>query len=254
MYTSKKLSLKGRVALVTGASKGLGRSIAIGLAEAGASVALLSRTRVDLEKVASEIRAIGEQALVVPADVTRPAQVATVVDEVVTRLGGLDILVHSAGGSLRKPVLDLTDDEWDRVIASNLTSTFVMCRAVGRVMLKREGGSIINISSSAGLRGRPMNAPYSAAKAGVINLSRALAMEWARKVRVNVLAPGRFLTPLTESEMNDEEQYAAFVKQVPLGRIGQPDELKEIAVWLASDASSFMTGSVLTIDGGQTLR
>lgn len=254
MYTSKKLSLKGRVALVTGASKGLGRSIAIGLAEAGASVALLSRTRVDLEKVASEIRAIGEQALVVPADVTRPAQVATVVDEVVTRLGGLDILVHSAGGSLRKPVLDLTDDEWDRVIASNLTSTFVMCRAVGRVMLKREGGSIINISSSAGLRGRPMNAPYSAAKAGVINLSRALAMEWARKVRVNVLAPGRFLTPLTESEMNDQEQYAAFVKQVPLGRIGQPDELKEIAVWLASDASSFMTGSVLTIDGGQTLR
>lgn len=254
MYTSKKLSLKGRVALVTGASKGLGRSIAIGLAEAGASVALMSRTRVDLEKVASEIRATGERALVVPADVTRPAQVATVVDEVVTRLGGLDILVHSAGGSLRKPVLDLTDDEWDRVIASNLTSTFVMCRAVGRVMLEREGGSIINISSSAGLRGRPMNAPYSAAKAGVINLSRALAMEWARKVRVNVLAPGRFLTPLTESEMNDEEQYAAFVKQVPLGRIGQPDELKEIAVWLASDASSFMTGSVLTIDGGQTLR
>lgn len=255
MYTSDKLSLQGRVALVTGASKGLGRAMAIGLAQAGASVALMSRTRADLERVADEIRSLGAQALVVAADVTRSAQVDAAVDEIVARLGGLDVLVHSAGGSLRKATLELTDDEWGEVIASNLTSTFIVCRAVGRVMTARGGGSIINIASTAGMRGRPSNAPYSAAKAGVINLSRALAMEWApRKVRVNVLAPGRFLTPLTETEMSDPEQYATFVKQVPLGRIGQPDELKEIVVWLASEASGFVTGSVLAMDGGQTLR
>ena len=121
-------------------------------------------------------------------------------------------------------------------------------------MLAQGGGSIINLSSTAGVRGRPGNAPYSAAKAAVINLSRALAMEWASKgVRVNVLAPGRFLTPLTEAEMSVPEKYAAFVRQVPLGRIGQPEEIQDIAVWLASDASAYVTGSTITLDGGQTL-
>jgi NAD(P)-dependent dehydrogenase (short-subunit alcohol dehydrogenase family) len=121
-------------------------------------------------------------------------------------------------------------------------------------MVAKGRGSIINISSVAGQRGRPGNAPYSAAKAGVINFSRALAMEWAAAgVRVNILAPGRFLTPLTEGEMSDQQKYQAWVKKVPLGRLGKPDELREIAVWLASDASSFVTGSTFVIDGGVTL-
>ena len=247
-------SLAGSVALVTGAGKGLGRAIALGLARAGADVALVARTRSDLEAAAGEVQALGRRALVAPADATRSDQVDAAVAQTIATLGRIDVLVHAAGGSLRKPSVDITDDEWDRVIEANLSSTFKVCRAVGRHMLERGRGSIINIASTAGVRGRAGNAPYSAAKAGVINLSRALAMEWAgRNVRVNVLAPGRFLTPLTQAEMEVPEKYAAFVRQVPLGRIGRPEELQDIAVWLASDASSYVTGSTITLDGGQTL-
>lgn len=248
------MRLDGKAALVTGAGKGLGRAIALGLARAGADVALVSRTRKDLESLASEVKALGRRALVAVADVTRSADVDAAVAHSTQEFGRLDALVHGAGGSLRKASLELTDADWDYVIAANLTSTFLVCRAAGKVMTGQRSGSIINISSGAGLRGRPTNAPYSAAKAGVINLSRAFAMEWAGMgVRVNVIAPGRFLTPLTAEEMSDPAAYAAFVKKVPLGRIGRPEELEEISVWLASDASSFVTGSVLVIDGGQTL-
>jgi 2-deoxy-D-gluconate 3-dehydrogenase len=246
--------LEQRVALVTGAGKGLGRAIATGFAEAGARVVLVSRTRADLESLRGEIEAAGGQALACPADVTLTADVQAAVAQAIQAFGRIDVLVNSAGGSLRKPSLDVTDEEWDSVIAANLTSTFKVCRTVGRHMVGQRSGSIINIASTAGVRGRPGNAPYSAAKAAVINLSRALAMEWApHGVRVNTLAPGRFLTPLTAPEMTVPAKYEAFVRQVPLGRIGRPEELKEIAVWLASDASSFVTGSMVTLDGGQTL-
>lgn len=249
------MRLDGKTALVTGAGKGLGRAIALGLAGAGADLALVSRTRKDLESLADEIRGLGRRALIAVTDVTRSNEVDAAVARTIEEFGRLDVLVHSAGGSLRKASLELTDADWHYVIETNLTSTFLVCRAVGKVMAgQRSGGSIINIASAAGLRGRPTNAPYSAAKAGVINLSRALAMEWASLgVRVNVIAPGRFLTPLTAAEMGDPAAYAAFVKKVPLGRIGRPEELAEISVWFASDASSFVTGSVLVIDGGQTL-
>lgn len=248
------MRLDGKAALVTGAGKGLGRAIALGLARAGADVVLVSRTRKDLESLASEVEALGRRALVAVADVTRSTEVDAAVAKVLEKFGRLDVVVHSAGGSLRKPSLQLTDEDWQSVIAANLTSTFLVCRSAGKVMTARGAGSIINIASAAGLRGRPANAPYSAAKAGVINLSRALAMEWAGMgVRVNVLAPGRFLTPLTAEEMNDPAAHAGFVSKVPLGRIGKPEELEEITVWLASEASSFVTGSVLVIDGGQTL-
>lgn len=246
--------LAGRTALVTGAGKGLGRAIALGFAGAGADVVLMARTRADLDAVAREVEALGRQAMVAVADATDSQQVDAVVEQAMARFGRLDVLAHAAGGSLRKPSVDVTDEEWDGVIAANLSSTFKVCRAVGRRMLAQGSGSIINLASTAGMRGRPGNAPYSAAKAAVINLSRALAMEWAPKgVRVNVLAPGRFLTPLTQAEMAVPEKYDAFVRQVPLGRIGRPEEIQDIAVWLASDASSYVTGSTITLDGGQTL-
>jgi NAD(P)-dependent dehydrogenase (short-subunit alcohol dehydrogenase family) len=250
----EKMSLAGKTALVTGAGKGLGRSAALALARAGANVAVLSRTRKDLEALAAEIRALGREALVEVADVTRSADVDAAVGRAHAKFGSLDVVVHSAGGSMRKPALELSDEDWKSLIAVNLDSTFYVNRAAGRIMTKQGSGSIINLASAAGLRGRPTNSPYSAAKAGVINLTRALAMEWASsKVRVNALTPGRFLTPLTEGEMSDPAKYAAFVKNVPLGRIGKPEELDEIIVWLASEASAFVTGSVLVIDGGQTL-
>lgn len=246
--------LEGRIAVVTGAGKGLGRAIALGFADAGAHLVLIARTRADLEAVAQAVQSRGREALVVVADATDSRQVDAAVEQTIARFGRIDVLAHAAGGSLRKASVDVTDEEWDAVIAANLSSTFKMCRAVGKRMLAQGSGSIINLASTAGVRGRAGNAPYSAAKAAVINLSRALAMEWAPQgVRVNVLAPGRFLTPLTEAEMSVPEKYAAFVRQVPLGRIGKPEELQDIAVWLASDASSYVTGSTITLDGGQTL-
>jgi NAD(P)-dependent dehydrogenase (short-subunit alcohol dehydrogenase family) len=246
--------LAGRVALVTGAGRGLGRAAAKSLAAAGADVALVARTQSELNSVSDEIQSLGRRAIAFPVDATQSGQVDAAVAKVAQHFGRIDILVHCVGRSMRKPSLSISDAEWDALISTNLSSTFFVCRAVGRLMVQQGKGSIVNIASAAGLRGRPTNAPYSAAKAAVINLSKALALEWApHQVRVNVLAPGRFLTPLTQAEMSDPLKYETFIKQVPLGRIGQPEELKEIVVWLASDASSFVTGSVVVIDGGQTL-
>jgi len=249
------MSLAGRVALVVGAGKGLGRALAAGLAEAGADVAVIARTRRDVDDAAAEIGALGRRAVAICADATQSAEIDRAIDSVVDAFGGIDVLVNAVGGNLRKALLDTSDTEWDAAVRSNLTSTFYACRAVGRHMLPRKRGNVINIASTAGTRGRPNMASYCATKAAVINFSRALAVEWAPAgVRVNVLCPGRFLTPATSAEMSDPMKYDAYVAKVPLRRIGQPDELKPAAVWLASDASAFATGTVLVLDGGQTLQ
>jgi len=246
--------LDGRVALVTGAGRGLGAASAKSLALAGADVVLMARTRRELDAVADDIARLGRRVLALDLDATHAREVNDAVARACATLGPIDILVHSVGRSLRKPTLELLDAEWSEVIAANLDSTFFVNRAVGAVMTARGRGSIINIASTAGLRGRPANAPYSAAKAGMINLSKALAVEWApHGVRVNVIAPGRFLTALTARDMNDPVKYERFIQQVPMRRIGRPEELHDIVVWLASDASSFVTGSVIVVDGGQTL-
>jgi len=248
------LSLEGSVALVVGAGKGLGRAIAIGLAEAGADVAAIARTPVDLESLACEVAALGRQAFPIPADAAISTEIDDAVASTIQHFGRIDVLVNAVGGNLRKPLTDTTDKEWDAALRANLSSTFYACRAVGRHMLERRHGSVINIASTAGQRGRPNMATYCASKAAVINLSRALAVEWAPAgVRVNVICPGRFLTPATSAEMGDKVKHDAYVQKVPLGRIGQPSELKPVAVWLASEASAFATGSVVVIDGGQTL-
>jgi 2-deoxy-D-gluconate 3-dehydrogenase len=252
--TGTQAVLQGKRALVFGAGKGIGRALALGLAEAGAEVFAVARTASDLESLAHEAASAGGQCAWRAADATVSGDVNAAVDDALRRYGALDVLVNAVGGNLRKPVVDITDTEWDRAVQSNLTSTFYACRAAGRHLLERKRGSVINVGSTAGMRGRANASAYSATKAAITNFSRALAMEWAPAgVRVNVLAPGRFLTPATAPEMNDPDKYGAYIRNVPLRRIGQPAELKPVAVWLASDASGFVTGSVIVIDGGQTL-
>jgi len=247
-------ALRGKRALVFGAGKGIGRALAAGLGEAGADLYVVARPQDDLIELEREAAGHGRRCAWRVADATDSTQVNAAVDDALRQFGALDILVNAVGGNLRKAVVDIADDEWDRSLRSNLTSVFYACRAAGRHFLERKCGSVINVGSTAGMRGRPNAAAYSAGKAALVNFSRALAMEWASSgVRVNVLSPGRFLTPATASEMGDPEKYNAFIRNVPLRRIGQPGELKPIGVWLASDASSFVTGSVIVIDGGQTL-
>lgn len=249
-----ELSLEGKVALVSGAGRGLGHAMALGLAEAGAAVAAVSRTTAEVKAAAAEVAALGRRGLAITADMTCSEAVDGAVARVVGELGRIDILVNAAGGSLRKPITETSDEEWEGAIRLNLTSAFFTCRAAGRHFLAQRSGRVINVASTAGLRGRPNLASYCASKAALINFSRALAVEWAPYgVRVNVLCPGRFRTPATAPEMDDPAQYQAFIQRVPLGRIGSPEELKLAAVFLSSRASDFATGTVLVLDGGQTV-
>ncbi|WP_116653342.1 SDR family NAD(P)-dependent oxidoreductase [Pelagibacterium sediminicola] len=249
------MALSGKTALVMGASRGIGRSIAIGLAEAGAKVAGFARTTQALGAVGKDIAALGGGFLPLCGDATDSSSVSAGVEAADRALGGIDVLVNCVGGALARAIADMSDEDWHSALDLNLSSVFYACRAVAPVMKRKGRGSIVNIASSAALRGRPGLSSYSASKAAVINLTKAMALEWAGDgIRANAICPGRFLTDATAGRMNDPEQYRDFIKLVPLGRIGQPDELKSIAVWLASDASAFATGMELVIDGGQTLR
>ncbi|SFK28639.1 SDR family NAD(P)-dependent oxidoreductase [Amycolatopsis sacchari] len=238
--------LTGRTAWVTGAGKGLGRAIARGLAAAGARLVLTSRTRADLEDLAAEL---GEGTLVLPGSVAD----AGFADECAERIGHLDVLVHCAGISPTfKRSERVTDEEWQQVLRVNLDGTWFCCRAAGRRMLERGGGSIVTVSSVHGTTGFERIAAYAASKGGVEALTRVLAVEWAdRGVRVNALAPGYFATDLSGGLM--ASRWGEVIRRgVPQGRIGAADELAGAAVFLASDASSYVTGTTLYVDGGWT--
>lgn len=245
--------LRNKIVWVTGAGRGLGRAVAIGMARAGARVALTSRTENDLQEVASQIKRLGGESLVVPGSVAEIGRADAAVAEITDRLGPVDALVNMAGiNPVVSPSVELTDRQWRRVIEVNLTGTFQCCRAVAIGMLDRGQGSIINVSSVHGSRGVPEMAAYAASKGGVETLTKALAVEWALSgVRVNCLAPGYFRTALTEPYLTGN-QGRAVRERTPMGRIGDPDELIGATVFLASDASSYMTGATLTVDGGWT--
>lgn len=247
-------SLAGRTALVTGASRGIGRAIALGLAEAGADVALVSRTEEALTKVGVEIEAVGRRALVLSCDVTDPAAVEGAVAAAIDGLGQLDVVVNNAGGtSFRVPFARMRRDGWEKVLRLNLDSVVSVCAAVGPHLLARGTGSVINIASVAGLVGAPELAPYGAAKAAVISLTRSLAMEWGQAgVRVNALCPGWTTTDLNEGLRADPGVADGLVAASALGRWAEAVEIAGPAVFLASDASSYVTGAVLVVDGGLT--
>ncbi|MDG9703223.1 SDR family NAD(P)-dependent oxidoreductase [Streptomyces sp. DH37] len=248
----RPLALEGRKALVTGASRGIGRAVAIGYAEAGADVALLARGVEGLEEVAAEIGKLGRCAVVLACDVEDPAQVEDSVERAVAELGPLDVVVNNAGGiTCAGPFLDLDHDQWQREMRLNFESVLHVCRSVGRRMVERGEGSVINISSVAGNAGLPNYGPYAVAKAAVISLTHSLAAEWASKgVRVNAIAPGWLHTDLTDDFVTDPRLSERFLSVVPAGRFGEPEEVVGLAVYLAGDESRFMTGSSVVIDGG----
>jgi len=258
--TSSLFDLSGRVALVVGASRGIGRAIAQGLAESGASVALASRTEADILQAADAIRALGVRAEAFTADVSRVPNVQALVRDVLARMGQIDILVNVAGVNCRKPSTEITEADWDMVLNLNLKALFFTSQAVGRYWLEtqrfapehnRGKGKIINIGSIAGEMGIRHVAPYTASKRGVLGVTSTLAVEWASEgICVNCLAPGYIETDLTRARFDDPAFTTAFHTRVPMGRRGYPADLVGTAVFLAAPASDYITGQTIIVDGG----
>jgi len=254
MSSANPFELSDKVALVTGASSGLGRRFAFILAKAGAKVAVAARRADKLAEVVSEIEAFDGRAVPIPLDVTDPASVRAAVAAAETELGPIGVLVNNAGVIVVKPLLDHAVEEWDRVIDTNLKGVWLMAQEVARHMVRLgHGGSIINIASMLGHTTQPMVPSYCAAKAGVIHLSRAMALELAaHKIRVNAIAPGFFDSEMTHDYLGSSAG-RAMATGIPMKRTGADDELDGALLLLASDASSYMTGAVLTVDGGHSL-
>jgi gluconate 5-dehydrogenase len=246
--------LAGRVALVTGAYRGLGFSIARGLAQAGATVILNGRKPEELAKAAKALTDAGLKADVAVFDITDRDAIHAGIDAAIGRHGGIDILVNNAGIQRRAPLVDFTQKEWDEVIATNLTAPFVVSQAVLPGMIARKRGKIIHIASLMSELARPTVVPYTAAKGGVRQLTRGMAVELAPMgIQVNAIAPGYFATEMNRALIDNAEFNAWVCKRTPAGRWGQPDELAGLAVFLASGASDYMTGQMLVMDGGMSV-
>ena len=254
MTSVKQLfDLTGRVSVVTGGATGLGLQMATGLAEAGSNVVICSRKLENCEAAIRGIEKLGVKALAVAADVTKPDQVEAVKDATLKKFGRVDVLINNAGRAWVAPPEDMPLDRWQQIMDLNVTAPFICSQIFGREMIKAKGGRIINIASIAGLRGRDPDAynsiVYATSKGAVVNFTRDLAVKWARhNIRVNCICPGFFVTPLNEKlyQRNKEK----IDGDIPLGRTGGPDDLKGIAVLLASDASNFITGAIIPVDGG----
>jgi NAD(P)-dependent dehydrogenase (short-subunit alcohol dehydrogenase family) len=253
--TVSLFDLTGKKAFVTGASRGIGQIMAVAFADAGADVALVARGADGLAETASAVEAAGRQAFVIPADVTSQEQVADAVSAAIDQLGYVDIVVNNAGGSnFMVEFRDLRLSGWDKIMQLNLNSAVYVCHAFAGHLLERGQGSVINVASVAGVVSAATMSPYGAAKAGLISLSKTLAVEWgASGVRVNALCPGWTATALNRNLWEDPDLGPARVANVPMGRWGRAEEMAGPAVFLGSDASSYMTGQVLVVDGGQTI-
>jgi NAD(P)-dependent dehydrogenase (short-subunit alcohol dehydrogenase family) len=252
--TSSTFDLTGKTALVTGASRGIGRAVAVGLAAAGADVAVSARSEEQLREVAAEVEALGRKTVVLPADVTDAEALRRLADDAVAGLGAVDVLVNNAGGSsYMGPFTDLRFSGWEKTMRLNVDSIVHLTQAVGRHMLERGSGSVVNVASVAGLTGTPTLAAYGASKAAVISLTKSLALEWGvRGVRVNALCPGWTKTDLNKDLWSDEGLARMMVEPTALKRWAEAHEMVGPTVFLASDASSYLTGQALVVDGGQT--
>lgn len=250
----ERFSLEGKVAIVTGASRGIGRAIAIGFAEAGADVTVAARTEEDCRQVAKEIESLGRRAHVAVTDVRSREQIEAMISSTVETLGKIDVLVNNAGGSnFMAPVASLRPEGWEKIRSLNLDSVFHATQLAVQAMVEGTGGSIIQIASVAGIQGAQGLSMYSAAKGGVRLFTQAVAKELAQSgVRVNTIAPGWIDTDLNQWAHRDKGTEDWLIGTIPMGRMGEAEEIVGAAIFLASDASSFVTGATLVVDGGQT--
>lgn len=246
------LDLTGKVAIVTGDTKGLGYGMAIKLANHGADIVVVSRTPEDCDRVAAEIEGMDRKALACPTDVSKKDQVDNLVKCTMEKFGKIDILVNNAGVGITKLSTKVTEEEWDKVVDIDLKGVFLVAQAVSRVMINQNAGNIINIASLGGIISSSRLVPYMAAKAGVIHMTKGLAVEWAKyNIRVNGVAPGYVRTPMTEEVVNNEKVYKALTGLTPMKRLGTVDEIANVVMFLASDASSYITGETIIADGGR---
>ena len=245
--------LQGKVAVVTGSTRGIGRGIAECLGKAGASVVIVGRSREACERVAADLTAMGITALAAWADVTKVEEVEHLMQKTEDAFGRIDILVNNAGVALTHKAENITEEEWDQVLNLDLKSVFFCSQRAGRRMIQQQRGKIINTASIMGQVGQKLTLTYCAAKAGVVGLTRALALEWARhNIQVNALCPGFVLTSINEEAMKDEKIFNATLRKIPAGRLGQVSDMVGAVLFLASEASDYMTGQTLTVDGGWT--
>jgi NAD(P)-dependent dehydrogenase (short-subunit alcohol dehydrogenase family) len=246
--------LTGKVAIVTGSAGGIGRVIALGLAAHGSDVVIADRISAESCEVTEKIKRLGRKSLFVQVDVTDIKGLNEMVNKTVSKFNRIDILVNNAGCNIRKPALEIKEEEWDKVIDTNMKGVFLCTQAIGRFMVKQRKGKIINIASVMGLVGSPdyqTVVPYCASKGGVVQLTRAFATEWAKyNIQVNAIAPATVETPLVKELLKDKKRRDRILKMIPLGRLAKPEEMAGPAVFLASSASDFMTGHVLCFDGG----
>jgi len=245
--------LDGRVAIVTGASRGLGRSIALALAEAGADVAVAARSETELAETASAIEGRGRRAVAVPTDVTVYTQVETLMERTVATLGRLDIVVNNSGIAAVMPLAEMPPEDFRRSLEVNLVGAFNGCRAAAARLIAQKSGKIVNLASMLGAAGLAGYTAYSASKGGVIAFTRALAVEWARhNIQVNAMAPGWFVTDMNSQAFDDPRIRERLLRDVPARRTGKLEEVGPLAVYLASSASDYMTGQTVFLDGGHS--
>ncbi len=251
--TSPGVDLSGKVACITGGGQGLGASMAVALAEAGADLVLISRQSGPMAETAKECEKFGVRARPAVCDVTDPARVNALFEQVNKELGGPHILINNAGVSLPSPILETTDEIWHQTIDLNLSGMFYCCRAAVRFMLEAGEGKIVNLGSGAGSRGRPNQVAYAASKAGVRGFTEALAVELAEQnIQVNNIAPGRFPTPMTVDRIADPAQSEEFLRYVPMKRYGELEEIRPLVVYLCGPQSDYMTGQTIYLDGGSS--
>jgi NAD(P)-dependent dehydrogenase (short-subunit alcohol dehydrogenase family) len=246
------MKLEGKVAFVTGFGSGLGQAIAVLFAKEGAAVAGTSTTQAKGRETVAMIEAAGQKALFGPGDVSNSAQMKALIDEAVKQFGGLDIVVNSAGVRTNGSITEITEKQWDRTIDVNLKGIFVVSRLAIPEMIKRGGGVILNIGARSGMAGQAGRAAYCASKGGMVTLTEAMAMDYAReRIRVNCICPGPTRTPMVDT--STPEKLARYKTRVPVGRIGEPEDIAQAALYLASDEASMVTAAILPVDGGMRL-